>query len=96
MKKIRFAVVGSGWRSLFYGRIAQALPERFVKYMWPMMTLATAFDSLVYLIARAFLKYSPEDSDKVEALLKERRAEKERAARERVSVSAGEEDNTNA
>ena len=29
MSKIRFAVVGSGWRSLFYGRIAQALPERF-------------------------------------------------------------------
>ena len=29
MKKIRFAVVGSGWRSLFYGRIAQALPAQF-------------------------------------------------------------------
>ncbi len=79
-----------------YEDTGEALPERFVKYMWPMMTLATAFDSLVYLIARAFLKYSPEDSDRVEALLKERRAEKERAARERVSVSAGEEDNTNA
>ncbi len=29
MRKIRYAVVGSGWRSLFYGRIAKALPERF-------------------------------------------------------------------
>lgn len=29
MQKIRYAVVGSGWRSLFYGRIARALPERF-------------------------------------------------------------------
>ena len=29
MRKVRFAVVGSGWRSLFYIRIAKALPEIF-------------------------------------------------------------------
>lgn len=29
MSKVRFAVVGSGWRSLFYIRIAKALPEIF-------------------------------------------------------------------
>ena len=29
MAKLRFVVVGSGWRSLFYWRVAQALPERF-------------------------------------------------------------------
>ena len=28
MAKLRFIVVGSGWRSLVYWRIAQALPER--------------------------------------------------------------------
>lgn len=29
MKKLRFAVIGSGWRSLFYWRAAQAYPELF-------------------------------------------------------------------
>ncbi|MBP5163790.1 MAG: Gfo/Idh/MocA family oxidoreductase, partial [Spirochaetales bacterium] len=29
MEKIRFIIVGSGWRSLYYVRIAKALPERF-------------------------------------------------------------------
>ncbi len=29
MDKIRFVIIGSGWRSLYYVRVAQALPERF-------------------------------------------------------------------
>lgn len=29
MKKLRFVIVGSGYRSLYYARIAKALPERF-------------------------------------------------------------------
>lgn len=29
MEKIRYAIIGSGWRALYYIRIAQALPEQF-------------------------------------------------------------------
>lgn len=29
MAKIRYAIIGSGWRSLYYVRIAKALPEQF-------------------------------------------------------------------
>jgi len=29
LKKVKYVVVGSGWRSLYYVRIAKALPERF-------------------------------------------------------------------
>lgn len=29
MKKVKFIIVGSGWRSLYYVRVAKALPDRF-------------------------------------------------------------------
>lgn len=29
MKKFRFVIIGSGWRSLYYVRVAKALPKRF-------------------------------------------------------------------
>jgi predicted dehydrogenase len=31
---IRFAVVGTGWRSEFYARVAKALPEQFLMVAW--------------------------------------------------------------
>lgn len=43
-----------------------ALPDRFAKYMWPMLTLATVFDNTVFWIARSFIKHTPEDAKRVE------------------------------
>ena len=67
------------------------VPERFRKYMWPMYTLASVFDQMVYLLLRSTVKYSPEDSHRVEEALKERRAAAEGeniAASESVTVSS--------
>ncbi|MGN0535688.1 MAG: MFS transporter [Eubacterium sp.] len=49
-----------------YKESGEALPERFQKYMWPMFTLATAFDNAVFLVLRSFLKHTPEDAKRVE------------------------------
>lgn len=44
-------------------------PERYMKWMWPMATLAPAADALVYLVARSFVKWKPEDRLRTEAEL---------------------------
>lgn len=49
-----------------YKNTGEALPERFVKWMWPMFTLSTAFDNTVFLIMRSLVKHTPEDARRVE------------------------------
>lgn len=51
------------------------LPKRFVKYMWPMYTLAGVVDNLVWLAARSLVKHTPEDAKRVEEELAARHAE---------------------
>lgn len=56
-----------------YKESGEALPSRFVKYMWPMFTLSSAFDNLVFLIARSMYKHTPEDARRIENELIEMR-----------------------
>ena len=49
-------------------------PERFLKSMWPMYTLIPALDHTIWFIARLFVKWTPEDAERTELALAERRA----------------------
>ncbi|MCL2107113.1 MAG: MFS transporter [Oscillospiraceae bacterium] len=48
-------------------------PERYMKYVWPLATLAPVIDNLIYLIGRSTIKWTPEDREYTESALKERR-----------------------
>jgi Na+/melibiose symporter-like transporter len=56
-------------------------PEKYLKFMWPMYTLIPVVDHAIWLGARSFVKWKPEDRERTEMLLAQRRAE-ERAIRE--------------
>lgn len=56
-----------------YKESGKALPERFQKYMWPMFTLSTAFDSTVFFILRSMIHFTPEDAKRIEEELIEMR-----------------------
>jgi len=49
-------------------------PERYMKYVWPLATLAPVIDSAIYYVGRTwFVKWTPEDRERTEAALEERR-----------------------
>lgn len=66
MDRIRFGIVGSGWRSLFYVRIARALPQYFtltgvlVRNEEKKRLFEEEYGVTAYMDREAFLKASPE------------------------------------
>jgi len=53
-------------------------PERYLKYMWPMYTLIPMLDHGIWFACRSFVKWKPEDRERTEQALAERRAAAER------------------
>ena len=49
-------------------------PERYLKYMWPMYTLIPLLDQSIWLGARSLVKWRPEDRERTEQALAQRRA----------------------
>ena len=50
------------------------VPPRYAKWAWPVYTLSTVLDNIIWLIARLAFPYDPSQKDIIEADLKERRA----------------------
>jgi Na+/melibiose symporter-like transporter len=48
-------------------------PERYMKYVWPLAMLAPVVDNLIYLIGRSTIHWTPEDRERTEKALEERR-----------------------
>lgn len=63
-----------------YKNTGEALPPRFVKWMWPMFTLSTVFDNGIWLLARSVYKHTPEDAKRIEEELIELRNSQESEA----------------
>ncbi|MCL2299544.1 MAG: MFS transporter [Firmicutes bacterium] len=55
-------------------------PEKYLKFMWPMYTLIPVLDHSIWFAARCFVKWKPEDRERTELLLAQRR-EAEQALR---------------
>ncbi len=49
-------------------------PALYMKWMWPMYTLVPVIDNSIYIICRSFVKWKPEDRERTEAELAQRRA----------------------
>jgi len=64
-------------------------PDRYMKYVWPMATLAPLVDHLINYVGRSTIKWTPEDRDRTEKALEERRnAAKQEAEDREESVPA--------
>jgi len=57
-------------------------PERYLKYMWPMYTLIPVLDHSIWFACRSFVKWKPEDRERTEQALAERRAAAEKLKEE--------------
>jgi len=49
-------------------------PERYLRFMWPMYTLIPVLDHAIWFACRSFVKWKPEDRERTEQALAERRA----------------------
>jgi len=57
-------------------------PEKYLRFMWPMYTLIPVLDHAIWFAARCFVKWRPEDRERTEQALAERRAAAERLMEE--------------
>ncbi|MCL2508736.1 MAG: MFS transporter [Oscillospiraceae bacterium] len=57
-------------------------PDKYLKYMWPMYTLIPVLDHAIWFAARCFVKWTPEDRERTELALAERRAAAEKLSEE--------------
>ena len=64
------------WMGYRGGYLAEGAkpPERYMKYVWPLATLAPVIDNLIYLIGRSAIRWTPEDRELTEKMLAERRS----------------------
>ena len=61
-------------------------PERYLKFMWPMYTLIPVLDHGIWLACRSFVKWKPEDRERTELALAERRAAAETLREETAEI----------
>ena len=57
-------------------------PARYLKYIWPMFCLMPLVDQSIWLTARSLVKWRPEDRERTELALAERRAAAEKLREE--------------
>ncbi len=69
-------------------------PERYLKWIWPMYTLIPVLDNFIYIFCRSFVKWKPEDRERTELALAERRAVLQRMQEEPEQKNENEEETT--